>query len=76
MVLCKAQQWLDVLQTARQCWFCHALRRYNNQYMIVDIKRFAPSQELQPGLLTVVEQMPGLVVSGDKTQVSTSDHEG
>eukprot|EP00775_Hariotina_reticulata_P010288 gene10288-10447_t len=46
----------------------HNSGTYNNQYMVIDMKHFAPSQELQPGLLTVVEQMPGLVVFGDKTQ--------
>jgi hypothetical protein len=42
---------------------------YNNQYIIVDLKLFSPGAELQPGLLTIVEQMPGLVLSADKTQV-------
>jgi hypothetical protein len=42
---------------------------YNNQYMVVDMKLFSPGEELQPGLLTVVEQIPGLVVSADTTQV-------
>jgi hypothetical protein len=43
---------------------------YNNQYIVVDLNKFQPGSELQPGLLTIVEQMPGLVVSGDLTQVS------
>ncbi|KAF6266793.1 phospholipase B-like protein [Scenedesmus sp. NREL 46B-D3] len=42
---------------------------YNNQYIIVDLKLFSPGAELQRGLLTIVEQMPGLVVAADKTQV-------
>lgn len=37
--------------------------------MLIDLKRFSPGQELQGGLLTVVEQMPGLVMAADKTQV-------
>lgn len=43
---------------------------YNNQYIIVDLKKFSPGSELQPGLLTIVEQMPGLVMAGDLTTVS------
>jgi len=30
---------------------------YNNQYMVVDLKRFEPKQRLAPGLLWVVEQV-------------------
>ena len=40
---------------------------YNNQYMVIDLKLFTPGQLLQPGLLTVVEQIPGLVVYTDQT---------
>ncbi|XP_022092665.1 phospholipase B-like 1 isoform X2 [Acanthaster planci] len=40
---------------------------YNNQYMVVDRKRI--SGELQDGTLTVVEQIPGLVVSEDQTAI-------
>ncbi len=39
----------------------------NNQWMVVDLKRFSPGRELQPGLLWVVEQAPGLVVASDVT---------
>jgi hypothetical protein len=42
---------------------------YNNQYIVVDLKLFSPGAELQQGLLTIVEQMPGLVMDADKTQV-------
>jgi hypothetical protein len=42
---------------------------YNNQYIVVDLKLFSPGAELQQGLLTIVEQMPGLVMTADKTQV-------
>ncbi|KAJ1459661.1 phospholipase B-like protein [Pelagophyceae sp. CCMP2097] len=40
---------------------------YNNQYMVIDTKRFTPKEALQPGLLTIVEQIPGYVEFGDAT---------
>ena len=40
---------------------------YPNQYMITDYSRFTPGQPLRPGTLTVVEEIPGMVVSGDVT---------
>lgn len=48
----------------------HNSGTYNNQYIVVDLNKFSPGSELQPGLLTIVEQMPGLVMSGDLTPVS------
>ncbi|EIE22757.1 laminin A, partial [Coccomyxa subellipsoidea C-169] len=42
---------------------------YNNQYIIVDLKLFRPGQELQPNLLWVVEQIPGLTVAEDQTEI-------
>jgi len=44
---------------------------YNNQYMVVDLKRFQRGKALLDGLLTVVEQMPGVdgVISADMTQI-------
>ncbi|KXZ46084.1 hypothetical protein GPECTOR_47g360 [Gonium pectorale] len=40
---------------------------YNNQYMIVDLNRFTPGAELQPGLLTIMEIIPGMVRTADAT---------
>ncbi|GFR52660.1 hypothetical protein Agub_g15254, partial [Astrephomene gubernaculifera] len=40
---------------------------YNNQYMIVNLARFSPGRELQPGLLTISEIIPGMVVTADAT---------
>jgi hypothetical protein len=34
----------------------------------VDLRRFEPGQALQPGLLTVVETLPGGVVVSDTTR--------
>ncbi|CAL5220185.1 g2156 [Coccomyxa viridis] len=42
---------------------------YCNQYMVVDLKLFSPGEELQPDLLWVIEQIPGLTVAADQTDV-------
>ncbi|KAM9281001.1 putative phospholipase B-like 2 isoform 2-T2 [Morus bassanus] len=43
---------------------------YNNQWMVVDYKAFTPGKAspLQ-GVLTVLEQIPGLVVAADQTEL-------
>ncbi|KAF4109500.1 putative phospholipase B-like 2 [Onychostoma macrolepis] len=42
---------------------------YNNQWMVLDYKLFVPGQEYtQPGLFTVLEQIPGMIVTTDKTE--------
>lgn len=40
--------------------------------MIIDFKKFIPMQPLQDGLFTVLEQIPGTIVSADKTDVLRS----
>ena len=40
---------------------------YNNQYMIVDLKKFVPGENLREGLFWVAEQIPGKVVAADMT---------
>ncbi|KAG1665434.1 hypothetical protein FOA52_005776 [Chlamydomonas sp. UWO 241] len=40
---------------------------FNNQYMVLDLKRFTPGEELRPGLLTVMEMLPGYSESADVT---------
>jgi len=47
---------------------------YNNQYMAVNVGAFVPGGALPADLLTVVEQIPGLVVSGDATQELERGH--
>ncbi|XP_017325184.1 putative phospholipase B-like 2 isoform X1 [Ictalurus punctatus] len=42
---------------------------YNNQWMIVDYKSFIPGRlGLSKGLLTVLEQIPGMIQTADKTE--------
>lgn len=42
---------------------------YNNQWMIVDYKLFVPGEgQMKPGLFTVLEQIPGMIVTADKTE--------
>lgn len=64
------QEWVELFSIANS-------GTYNNQYMVVDFKKFTPASEnvksnfqvpeLQPGLLWVAEQFPCKVVSGDMT---------
>jgi len=42
---------------------------YNNQYQVIDYKQFTPQKSLRDNLLWIVEQIPGYVVSADKTDV-------
>ena len=42
---------------------------YNNQYMVVDMKKVTLSRELANGTLWVIEQIPGLVVGADQTTI-------
>lgn len=41
---------------------------YNNEWLVVDLGRFEPGGELKEGLLTVVDQIPGLVTAADRTR--------
>lgn len=54
------EQWVNILKKGNS-------GTYNNQYMVVDLKRFVPGEELRDGLLWVAEQVPGLVVGEDVT---------
>lgn len=54
------KEWCDII-----AW--HNSGTYNNQYMLVDLKRFTPGKALNSDLLWVCEQIPGLVAAGDET---------
>nr|KAG5692485.1 hypothetical protein BaRGS_005031 [Batillaria attramentaria] len=46
---------------------------YNNEWMIVDYKRFSPgAKTLVPGLLTVLDQIPGTIKYADLTDLLAS----
>ena len=40
---------------------------YNNQYMVIDLKKVQLGRQLANGTLWVIEQIPGLVVGADQT---------
>ncbi|XP_054714812.1 putative phospholipase B-like 2 [Uloborus diversus] len=42
---------------------------YNNQWIVLDYKKFLPGQPLQDGLLWVLEQLPGYLHSADVTDL-------
>ncbi|XP_064627563.1 phospholipase B-like 1 isoform X2 [Lineus longissimus] len=52
----------------------HNSGTYNAQYMVVDLNKFVPKKAIMDGALWVVEQIPGLVVSGDQTKILRNGH--
>nr|XP_027205368.1 putative phospholipase B-like 2 [Dermatophagoides pteronyssinus] len=43
---------------------------YNNQFMIIDYKKFQPDQQkIQPNFLWILEQMPGIIIANDMTEI-------
>ena len=43
------------------------LGTYNNQYMVLDLKKVRLGQAIDDNALWVIEQIPGLVVGADQT---------
>lgn len=41
---------------------------YNSQYMVLDLNKVSLGRSIDDGALTVVEQIPGKVLSSDQTQ--------
>lgn len=56
------ESWARVLRTENS-------GTYNNQYMIIDLKKFVPGEQPRLGLLWVAEQIPGTVIAKDMTDV-------
>ncbi len=47
---------------------------YNNQYPVINVGKFVPGAALPKDLLWVVEQVPGLIVAGDATELLALGH--
>jgi len=64
------------LSTTGEEWTMYFAREnsgtYNNQYMVVDFKLYAPGSTIVPGTLWVAEQLPGIVARGDQSAILAS----
>ncbi|KAF4106634.1 phospholipase B-like 1 isoform X1 [Onychostoma macrolepis] len=58
---CTGKQWAHIFSK-------HNSGTYNNQYMVVDLKRVSLGKQIEDWSLTVVEQIPGLVLYSDQSQ--------
>ena len=47
---------------------CFPVGTYNSQYLVLDLNRVSLDHSISEGALTVVEQIPGLVLHSDQTQ--------
>uniref|UniRef100_A0A9J8BLR4 Phospholipase B-like n=1 Tax=Cyprinus carpio carpio TaxID=630221 RepID=A0A9J8BLR4_CYPCA len=57
---CIGKQWAQIFSK-------HNSGTYNNQYMVVDLKRVSLGRQIEDWSLTVVEQIPGLVLYLDQS---------
>lgn len=57
-----AQEWTEIFRQ-------HNSGTYNNQYIVVDTKRFTPGQLPSSGFIWIIEQMPGMAVNMDITSL-------
>jgi hypothetical protein len=55
------ETWENVFARGPSSW------TYSNQYQVADFKKFVPGEQLLPGALYVIEQMPGAYVYADMT---------
>ena len=46
---------------------CFFVGTYNNQYMVLDLNKVRLNKSIDDGALSVIEQIPGLVMYGDQT---------
>ena len=61
----RKSQKLNSIETIFHIYHSH---RYNNEWMVVDYKKFYPGEKLEDNTLIVLEQIPGQVVWNDKTE--------
>ncbi|XP_068748317.1 putative phospholipase B-like 2 [Montipora capricornis] len=61
-----AQEWVELFSKYNS-------GTYNNQWMILDYKLFTPGEDIKPGTLIVLEQLPGIIESADMS-VFLQDH--
>lgn len=61
------------LATSGKAWTSivaqHNSGTYNNQYMVIDTKKFTPGEPLPDGFFWVAEQIPGKVQYADLTNI-------
>ncbi len=56
------KEWADIISR-------HNSGTYNNQWTILDLKKFTPGKPLPPDTLWLAEQLPGVVASQDVTEI-------
>eukprot|EP00118_Oscarella_pearsei_P006261 m.28417 g.28417 ORF g.28417 m.28417 type:complete len:338 (+) comp30760_c0_seq3:508-1521(+) len=62
-----SQMWTDIVSKFNS-------GTYNNQYMLLDLKKIRLGVSIEDGTFRVAEQIPGLVVSGDVTPLLREGH--